>query len=114
MQRRISDDAFTEPDARHIALLAEMDGQLDLELEVVVEDEDPERPVVDDPLGQLRDARKQLIEIEDGRDFPSDLRQRFERFCVEPALFVELGVDERDGDVRRNLAQRSAVSLLLK
>ena len=71
----------------------------------VVEEQDAERPVVDEPLGELRDAREQLIEIEDGRDLAADLGQRLERLGVEAALLEESGVDERDRDVRRELAQ---------
>ena len=32
MQRGVADEPFAEPDARHVALLAELHGQLDLEL----------------------------------------------------------------------------------
>ena len=57
------------------------------------------------PLGELRDAREQLIEVQDGRDLAADLGERFERLGVEPALLEEPRVDERDGDVRGELAQ---------
>ena len=57
------------------------------------------------PLGELRDAREELIEIEDGRDFAADLGERLERLGVEAALLEEPRVDERDRDVRGNLAQ---------
>ena len=69
----------------------------------------PKRPVVDHPLGELRDARKQLIEVQDGGDLPADFGERFERLGVEPALLVEPGVDERDGDVRGDLPQHHHV-----
>ena len=47
MERRVADDALAEADARHVALLAEVQRDLDLELAVVVEQQDAERPVVD-------------------------------------------------------------------
>ena len=50
---------------------------------------------------------KQLIEVEDRRDLAADLGQRLERLGVEAALLEEPRVDERDRDVRGELAQRS-------
>ena len=47
MERRVADDALAEPDARHVALLAEVQRDLDLELAGVVEQQDAERAVVD-------------------------------------------------------------------
>ena len=47
MQRGVTDDALAEPDARHVALLAVLHRDLDLELAVVVEEQDAERAVVD-------------------------------------------------------------------
>ncbi len=76
---------------------------------VLVEEEDAESAVVDHALGQLRDARKELIEVENRRDFPADLGERLERLGVEAALLEEAGVDERDRDVRGNLAQHGDV-----
>ena len=63
-----------------------MERDLDLELAGVVEQQDAERPVVDESLGELRDAREELIEVEDGRHLAADLGERLERLGVEPAL----------------------------
>ena len=77
-----------------------MHRELDLELVVVVEEQDAERPVVDDALGELRDAREELIEVQNGRDLAPDLGERFERLGVVAALLEEPRVDDRDRDVR--------------
>ena len=104
MQRGVADEPFAEPHARHFALLAVLHRELHLELAVLVEEQDAERPVVDDPLGELRDAREQLVEIENRRDLAADLGKRLERFGIETAALEQPRVDERDRDVRAELA----------
>ncbi len=63
----------------------------------------PKRAVVDDPLGELRDAREQLVEIEHRRDLAADLGERLERLGVAAAALEQPRVDERDRDVRGEL-----------
>ena len=69
MERGVADEALAELDARQIAPLAELERELDLELAGLVEQQDAERPVVDQPLGELGDAGEELIEVEDRRHF---------------------------------------------
>ena len=109
-----ADDALAEADARDVALLAEVHRDLDLELAVVIEQEDAEGAVVDHPLGELRDAREELIEVQDRRDLTPDFGERLERLRVEAALLEEARID----DARSRRAPQSAAarptSLLLK
>ena len=55
------------------------------------------------PLGELRDPREQLVEIEDRRDIPADLGERLERFGVVPAALEQPRVDERHRHMRAEL-----------
>ena len=99
-------------DARHLDLLAVLHRQLHLEIAArLVEQEDAERPVVDDALGQLRDAREQLVEVEHRGDFAPDFRERFEGVRVAPAPLEEPRVGERDRHVRRELAHDGDVAV---
>ena len=77
----------------------------------LVQKQDAERAVVDDALGQLRDAREQLIEIEHGRHFAADFGQQLERLGVESLLLEQARIDERGRDVRRELPQDVGVAL---
>jgi hypothetical protein len=111
VQCGVSDEPLPETHAGHVDLLAVLDGQLHLELARIVEQQDPERAVVDDVLGQLRDPREELIEIEQRRDLPAELRQRLERVGIASAALVQPCIDERHGDVRRELANDRDVTL---
>ena len=111
MQRRVADEPFAEPHARHVDLLAVLHGELHLELAAVVQQQDAERAVVDHALGELRDPREQLIEIEHRGDFAADFGERLERVGVAPAALEQPRVDQRDRHVRRELAQDRDVAL---
>ena len=73
--------------------------------------ENAERPVVDQLPRKAGDAREQLVQIENGADLPADFSQRFERARVLPFPLEEPRVFNRDGDVRRELAQQHLVGL---
>ena len=104
MERRVSDEPFPEPQRRHLHLLAVLHRQLHLELAaLLVQQQDAERAVVDQPLGQLRDPGEQLVEVEDRRHFPPDLGERLERFRVAPAALEQARVDQRHRHVRAEL-----------
>ena len=77
----------------------------------LVQQQNAERAVVDDALGQLRDAREQLIQIEHGRDFAADLGQQLERLRIQPLLLEQPRVHERRGHVRRELPQDVGVAI---
>ena len=111
VQGRVADQAFAETDARDGDLLAVLDRQLHLELAGLVQEQDPEGAIVDDVLGQLRDSREELIEIEQRRDFAADLGERLERVGIPPAALVQPRVDQCDCDVRRELADDRDVAL---
>jgi hypothetical protein len=68
-----------------------------------IEEQDAERPVVDDAFGELGNTRQQLVEVEDGRHFPADLRERLEGLGVAPLPLEQPRVDERGGDMRSEL-----------
>ncbi len=110
MKRRVADEPLAERHARYLAIFAELDGQLDLELAGIVQQEDAEGPVVDDASGQLRDPREELIQIQHGRDLAADLGERFERLGVQSALLEQARVDERDGHVRGELPENRGVA----
>ena len=50
---------------------------------------------------------EQLVEVEHRRHLAADLGERLERFGVVPAALEQPRVDERDRDVRGELARRS-------
>ena len=81
----------------------------DLELAVVIEQEDAEGAVIDHLLGELRDAREELIEVQNRRDLTPDFGERLERLRVEPALLEEARIDDGDRDVRGDLPQHGHV-----
>ena len=88
------------------------DGDLHLQLAgVVVEQQDAERPVVDDAPRQVGDAREQLVEVEDRGELAGDLGERFERARVLALVLEEPRVLDRDRDVRAELAQHRLVGL---
>ncbi len=111
VQRGIADQALAERHARHFDLLAVLDRQLHLQLVVVVHEQDPERAVVDDPLGELRDADEQLVDVEHRRHFVADLGERLERLRVETAALEQAGVHQRHGNVRRELRDDRHVAI---
>ena len=71
-----------------------------------------ERAVVDDPFDELREARQQLVEIEDRGNLAADLGQRLERLGVAALEIEEPRVLERHGDERRELRQQRHVGLV--
>ena len=75
----------------------------------LVEQQDAERPVVDQPFGQARDACEQRIEIEDRRHLASDLGERLERVHVMTFALEEPRVLECNGDVCGKLPQQRFV-----
>ena len=96
-------------------LFAVLHRHLHLELvRGLVQEQNPERPVIDDSLGQLRYAREQLIEIEHGRDFPADFSQQLECFRVEALLLEQARIDERGRDMGRELPQDVGVALRIR
>ena len=48
----------------------------------LVDEQDAERPVVDDALGENRDAAEQLVEVENRRHFARDFGERLERLSA--------------------------------
>ena len=93
-------------------MVAVADGELHLQLAGgLVEQQDPERPVVDQPVREDGDALEQLVEIENRGDLLADLGQRLERRGVLPLAIEQPRVLERHGDVRAELAQHGLVAL---
>ena len=104
MERRIADEPFSEADARHFDFLAVLQRQLHLELAtLLVQQQDAERAIVDDALGQLRDAGEQLVELEHRCDVAADLGERLECFGIARAAIEQPRVDERDRHMRAEL-----------
>ena len=113
MERRVADEPFAEPHARHFDLLAVLHGELHLELAAfLVQQQDAERAVVDDALGQLRDAartaRRGRAPTATSRPISASVSKRF---GVAPASLEQPRVDERDGDVRRELPHDGDVAV---
>ena len=84
MQRRVADEPFAEPDARHLDLLAVLHGELHLELAaLLVEQQDAERAVVDHALASscAMRANSSSRSSTDG-DVAADLGERLERVGV--------------------------------
>ena len=95
-----------------VDLVAVAHGHLHLELlRLLVEQQDAERPVVDDAAGQAGDARQQLVEVEDRAELAADLGQRFERARVLALVLEQPRVLDRDRDVRAELPQDHLVGL---
>ena len=87
-----------------------LDCQLHLQLVVVVHEQDAERAVVDDPLGELRNAREQLVDVEHRRHLVA-LGERLERFRVETAALEQARVHHCHGHVRRELRDDRHIAL---
>ena len=112
VKRRVADEAAAHLHPRQLDLLAVAHRGLDLELlRILVEQDDAERPVVDEPAREAGNARQQLVEIEDGGELAADLGQRLERARVVPLVLEQPGVLDRDGDVRGKLAEDRFVGL---
>ncbi len=112
MQRRVPDKTLAQRHFRQGLLLAVLHGHLHLEhLGRLVEKKQAERAVVDDALGELDDPGEQLVEVEDGGNLAADFRQQFERVGVLALAREEARVDQRAGDVRRELGEDRRVPL---
>ncbi len=104
MERGVADEPFSQAERGYPHFFSILDRQLHLELPALfVEQQDPERAVVDQPLRQLRDPREQLVELEDRRDLPADLGERLECVGVAAASLEQPRVDQRNRDVRTEL-----------
>jgi hypothetical protein len=105
VQGRPSDEALTESHVLGFGALAVAHGELHFEVVGrLVKEQDAERSIIDQPLGQARDSREQGVEVEDRRHLASDLGQRFERVDVMPFALEEPCVFECDGHVRAKLS----------
>ncbi len=96
----------------HVRLLAVLQRDLRLEhLLRFVDEQDAERAVVDDALGENRDAAEQLVEIENLGHFARDLGERLERLGVVALLLEHARVAERLRDVDAELRENLLVAL---
>jgi hypothetical protein len=112
VQRGIPDDALAQPHARQVLDLAVLDRVLHLEHERLrIEQQDAEGAVVDDALGQLRDAREQLVQIQDRRELVADVRQRLEHGGVLPLPLEQARILNGHRDVGAELPQHLHVGL---
>ena len=112
MQRGISDEAVTKLHARDAFGVAVADRDLHVELAcVVVHEQNAECPVVDEARGQVRDAREQLIELQNRAELAADLRERLESARVLTLALEEAGVFDCDGDVGAELPEQRLVGL---
>ena len=90
--------------------LAVADGHLHLELlRGFVEQQNAERAVVDEALGEAGDTRQQHVEIENRRHLAADFGQRFERVDVLALGLEQPRVLDRHRDVRGKLPQQRLV-----
>jgi hypothetical protein len=78
---------------------------------LTVEQHDAERPVVDDPAGELRDAGQQLVEIQDRRDIAADLGEGLQRVGVLTLPLEQSRILDGHRHGRRELAQHLLVGL---
>ena len=81
---RGADDPLPEAQAnraRHFLRIADRVGDAQL-LALVLEEIDRERGEAGQARDQLRNLGEQLIEVEDGRDFASELEQGRQQLCV--------------------------------
>ena len=87
-------------------------GALDLEdARVLVEQEDAERPVIDETPREDRNPFEHFVELEDRRDLVADLCQRLERRRILPLAVEQPRVLERHRDVRAELPQNRFIAL---
>ena len=103
MKCGVAHQPFAERDPWHFHLLAVFDRQLHFQLVVVVHEQDAERAVIDHPLGELRDPREQLVDVEHRGHLVADLGEGLERLRVQTALFEQARVHQRDRHVSREL-----------
>jgi hypothetical protein len=112
VQSGVADDTVSELDLGRGDLVAVADGDLHVELAgALVDQQDAEGAVVDDPAREIRDARQQLVEVQDRPELAADLRERLERAGVIALLLEEPRVFDRHRDVRAELAQQHLVDL---
>ena len=78
-------------------------------LRLLVEQQDAERSVVDDPPEQAGDAHQKLFEIEDRSEFAADLAERFEHARVGAFLLEEARVFDGDGHMGAKHAQHHGI-----
>ena len=111
VQRGIAHQAFAELEARdRVGRAVVLDGHLHLELAGRrVEEEDAERPVVDDPAHEVRDARKQLVKVENRRDVTADLGQQLERLSVFMLALEQPRVGDRHRDMGAELPENRQI-----
>ena len=96
---------------RQVQLVAISDGELHLELaRRLVQQQDPERPIVDQPAHEDGDPLEQLVEIQDRRYLLANLRQRLERRRILALAIEQPRVLERHRHVRAELPQDRFVS----
>ena len=73
---------------------------------LLVDEEDAEGAVVDQPLDLVRDALEQRVEVEDARELAADLGERLDRVRVAPLRFEQARVLDGDRHRRGEVAQR--------
>ena len=110
MLRGPADESLPQLHALRRRVLAVADRELHVELlRRFVQEQDAERPVVDQALGQPGDARQQDVEIENRRHLAADFGERLECVDVLALRLEETRVLDRDGDVGGKLAQQRLV-----
>ncbi len=75
-----------------------------------MEQQDAERAVIHHAPGQLRDPREQLVQVHERGHVAANLGERFKGFGVEPLLFKQARVDQRQRHVRGKLAQDGRIA----
>ncbi len=109
---RVTHQALPHLHRRDGRLLVVLQRELHLQLVGrLVHQQDAERPVVDQPLGQLRDPRQQRVEVEDRRHLAADLGQRLEHVGILPLPLEQAGVLDRHRHGGRELPEDGLVEL---
>ena len=112
VQRRISDNAGAKLHRRQRQLIAVADRELHLQLAGrVVQQQDPERPVVNQPAREDGDAFEQLVEVQNRGDLLADLGEGLQGGGVLPLAVEQPRVLERHGHVRAELAEDCLVAV---
>ena len=106
----IADDAVAQLHAGNGDLVAVSHGDLHFQIaRTFVDEKDAEGAVVDEAARQVRDAREELVQVEDRAELAADLGQRFQRAGVFARVLEQTRVFDRHRDVRPELAQEHLV-----
>ena len=106
VQRRVADQTGSDLHARHAHFVAVPDRDLHFELQrVFIDEQDAERPVVDDTPREVCDSRKKLIEVQNRRELARDSSERLERRRVLSFLLEQPRVLDGHRDVCAELAE---------